>query len=111
MDGAGVPRDVGEARRWLELSAEQDYAAAQYKLGWLYSNGGDLSQDLSKAASWFRLAAQQGEPLALYALGVMTATGRGVPPDAVAAFAFLTLSAGLWPTVLRSRLDLGWRRR
>ena len=93
MDGTEVPRETGKARQWLELSAEQGYAAAQYKLGWLYSNDPEVGKDLKKAASWFHRAAEQGEPLALFALGLMAANGEGAPQDSVAAYAFLSASA------------------
>ena len=84
--------DLAQAKTSLERSAQQGYAAAQYKLGWLYSSSESTSQDFDKAAHWFRLAAEQGEPIALYALGVMTANGQSVPRS-VAAFALFTAAA------------------
>jgi uncharacterized protein len=77
MFGTGVDRGLAEPKRWLELSAQQGYVSAQYKLAWIYSNG-ESSGDFDKATHWFRLAAEQGEPIALYALGD-TPVNRGLP--------------------------------
>jgi hypothetical protein len=92
LDDAGM-RDIAKAQYWLGLAAEQGYASAQYKLGWLYSSAPEVKQNLSTAALWFRRAAEQGEPFALFALGLMTANGEGAEQDSVAAYAFLSASA------------------
>jgi TPR repeat protein len=107
MDGAGVPRDVGEARRWLGLAALRGYAAAQYKLGWLYANGEGSDRDLREAAYWFRQAARQDDSLSLYALGLMAANGEGIGQDPVTAFALLSVSAsGGYEGALEARKQL-----
>ena len=38
-EGRGVGQDDGEAVRWHRLAADQDYAAAQTDLGWMYAEG------------------------------------------------------------------------
>ena len=41
-------------------AAEQDNAAAQYALGWMYEYGEALDADMEQALSWYRQAAAQG---------------------------------------------------
>ena len=45
---------------WRPL-AEQGHAAAQAKLGTMYSKGNGVPLDLAQAVRWFRLAAEQSD--------------------------------------------------
>jgi hypothetical protein len=59
-----------------------------------YDMGLGLSKDPAKAARWYRKAAEQGLADAQFSLGQMYAEGRGVRKDLVAAYKWLSLSAG-----------------
>ena len=65
----------------LELleKAAQGHAAAQSKLGVMYTNGQGVPQDDGEAVKWFRAAAEQGHAGAQSNLGLMYREGRGVP--------------------------------
>ena len=77
----------------LRQAAEQGDAAAQYKLGAIYTNGQKVPVDYAEAARWYRLAAEQGLAMAQGALGALYAIGRGVPQDDVEAVRWFRLAA------------------
>lgn len=52
-------------------AASQRYAAAQFKLGWLYKQGKGVERNFSDAEAWYRRAAEQGLSEALAALEEM----------------------------------------
>lgn len=62
--GGGIPRDMGEARRWYQAAAAQGHIAALESL---------------------RFLASDGDGAALYALGLLSRDGLGVPRDPEAA--------------------------
>lgn len=53
-----------KAFSWLEKSAKQNYAEAQYKLGTCYVKGEGVKKDLQEALKWYQLASQNGSILA-----------------------------------------------
>ncbi|HEX2861107.1 MAG TPA: TonB family protein, partial [Lacunisphaera sp.] len=59
--GFGVPENRSEALRWLEKAAQQDDAAAQFRLGAQVekSRRGSLRPDVSLARTWYELSAEQ----------------------------------------------------
>jgi TPR repeat protein len=59
---------------WRPL-AQQGSAAAQYRLGVMYTYGIMVERDFKKARKWYEKAARQGDALAAYELG------RGVWQD------------------------------
>ncbi len=65
---------------WKELSplAEKGNAAAQLKLGKMYSLGQGVESEKTEAARWFHLAAKQGVAEAQTVLGYLCLTGEGV---------------------------------
>ena len=65
--------------------AEQGDAAAQFRLGLMYSEGHGVPQHHAEAAKWYRLAADRRHPQAQYNLGLLYATGEGVAQDNVMA--------------------------
>jgi TPR repeat protein len=83
-----------DALVWYRKSAEQGYASAQYKLGFIY-NRGDLgvSKDEAKAAYWYRKAAIQGHEFAEVILGSMYSEGRGVAKDETQAISWYRKAA------------------
>jgi len=79
--GTGVPQDFKQASFWLEKSANQGFAAGQYRLASLYEKGEGVTKDMDKAASWYEKAAAQGNVKAMHNLAVIHAEGRGVSQD------------------------------
>ena len=62
-------KDSAEAIKWLEKSAGQGYADAQYRLGKCYYDGEFVEKDLEKAVTYFASAAGQEHSDALCDLG------------------------------------------
>ncbi len=65
----------------LRAIAEKGNARAQFDLGTLYLNGGEVARNPAEAARWFAMAAEQGDADALYSLGQLHESGDGVPKD------------------------------
>jgi TPR repeat protein len=64
LRGEDVPRDFGEARKWLTKAAEQGYSPAQILVGLMHVSGVGLPRDLSETAFWWSLAAERGSDAA-----------------------------------------------
>jgi S1-C subfamily serine protease len=79
--GEGVPQNLPEAVKWLAKAARQGDAAAQYRLGAMYSEGRGVATDEKEAAKWLGKAAEQGHVYAQVNLGRKYHTGRGVEQD------------------------------
>ena len=81
-NGESVYVDYQQAVYWFKKSAQQAFAAAQYRLGEMYyfAKGG-LPRDLEKAVVLFQKAAKQDDPDALMNLAMLSATGEGLPLD------------------------------
>lgn len=93
--GKGVPINLGEAQKWLEVAARKGHVDAQTTLGLLlFSSGNRVS-----AMRWLGSAADAGEPRAMLMLGTALYNGDGVPEDPVRAYAFVSRAAasGLAP--------------
>jgi uncharacterized protein len=91
LNGQAV--NIVEAVKWYRLSAEQGYAAAQFELALMYSNGEGVLQDYKEAAKWYRLSAEQGIAEAQFNLALMYDNGRGVLQDYKEAAKWYRLSA------------------
>ena len=86
LRGQGVPRDVIQARAWLEKAAANGDPYALYALGRAMSESmGPASADLLRAADLYRQAAEKGHPLAALRYGMALSEGTGIKRDAVAA--------------------------
>ena len=64
-EGAGVEKDLFEARKWVEKSADQGYSPAQDFLAEMYSKGEGGGQDLPQAKRLLLQTALQGH-ISLY---------------------------------------------
>ena len=62
----------------IRKSADQGDAAAQFNLGFCYSNGQGVPQSYEDAVKWYRKSADQGDAAAQFNLGVCYNNGRGV---------------------------------
>ncbi|MGD8885865.1 MAG: tetratricopeptide repeat protein, partial [Gammaproteobacteria bacterium] len=82
---SGVSRDIGQAIKWLETSAQNNYLEASLKLGMLYYKGIDVTQDYPSAATWIEQAANQGDSEAQYLLGNFYRDGIGVEKNSTTA--------------------------
>ncbi|WP_206455566.1 peptidoglycan-binding protein [Aurantimonas marina] len=75
MEGRKGEPDARAAATWFTMSAERDFAPAQYSLGTLYEKGNGVARDTSLARDWYVKAADQGNVRAMHNLAVLYATG------------------------------------
>jgi TPR repeat protein len=86
MRGQGIPRDLIQARAWLEKAAASDDPQALYTLGRAMSETmGQAAADPVRAADLYRRAAEKGHVLAGLRYGLALSEGVGVKRDPVAA--------------------------
>ena len=91
--GEGVKRDFFKAKEWLEKSAEQDYAPAQYNLAIMYYEGEGGVKDFSKERKWLEKSAEQDYAPAQHSLALIYYHGRGVKRDFFKAREWMEKSA------------------
>ncbi|MCM0083552.1 sel1 repeat family protein [Geomonas sp. Red32] len=77
----------------VKQRAEKGDAAAQSKLGVLYSTGVGMRMDKKEAVKWYRKAADQGYPVGEWNLAFMYVRGEGVEADLVKARELFTRAA------------------
>jgi TPR repeat protein len=58
----GVPKNLPEALRLLEIAATLGEASAQHRLGVMYYEGEGIGQDDLKAYTWLKLSAANNDP-------------------------------------------------
>jgi uncharacterized protein len=88
--GQGVPRDLVQARAWLEKGAANNDPYALYALGRAMEDTlGPAAADPVRAADLYRRAAELGHPLAALRYGLALTEGTGVKKDLVAAHKWL----------------------
>jgi uncharacterized protein len=85
MGARGVRPDTIEANRWLEKSAVQGWASAQFKLAYSYLMGRGMRSDTSTAFKWFESAAKAGDIESQYTVIGMLLNGHGTARDTNAA--------------------------
>ena len=91
--GQGVPVDIAESKKWLQLSAEQGYAPAQNSLGDILLYGRGVVNDYAKATEWYRLAAEQNHDAAQKSLGANYEYGLGVPQNNSLAYMWYVIAS------------------
>ena len=79
--------------RYCSEAADMGYAAAQYKLGWIYQLGFPVSKDINKAVEFYKKAAAQGNAKAQRQLGACYDSGDGVQKDHQQAIYLYKLAA------------------
>ncbi len=90
MRGLGVPRDLVNARAWLEKAAASGDPQALYTLGRALSEGTEqIPPDPVRAADLFRRAADKGNALAGLRYGLMLSEGVGIKRDVATAQRYL----------------------
>jgi uncharacterized protein len=86
MRGLGVPRDLVNARAWLEKAAASGDPQALYTLGRAMDEGAEqIASDPVRAADLYRRAAEKGHVLAGLRYGLMLSEGVGIKRDVVQA--------------------------
>ena len=91
--GQGVPVDIAESKKWLQLSAEQGYAPAQNSLGDILLFGRGVVNDYAKATELYRLAAEQNHDGAQKSLGANYEYGLGVTQNNVIAYMWYAIAS------------------
>jgi hypothetical protein len=82
LRGQGVPRDLVQARAWLEKAASNGDANALYALGRaMEESDAAISADSVRAADLYRRAAEKGHALAALRYGLAKVDGLGVKRD------------------------------
>ncbi len=103
--GAGLGKDVAQARRWTEKAAQNGDPAAMYNLAsYMYAGDGG-AKDASGAAAWFRRAAEHGVVNGQYNLAQLYEKGYGVPQSNAEAYKWYLVAAGSGDTEARSAAD------
>jgi TPR repeat protein len=74
-------KDRAQAAAWFRKAAEQNHAAAQAVLGYLYERGDGVKADPAEATKWYRKAADQSNSDGLFNLGRAYEHGIGVSKD------------------------------
>ena len=85
--------DPEEAVRWLELSAEQGYDIAMYRLGKLFLKGDLIEKDITNALRWLHQADGANNQYAQYLLGKIYLNGTEVKADYALAEKMFTRAA------------------
>lgn len=89
-------------------AAEMGDTEAQFKLGYMYSNGQGVRPDHEEAVKWSRLAAEKGKGEAQYNLGYMYSTGQGVQQDHKEAVKWFRLASGQGIVSAQNALGVGY---
>lgn len=90
LRGQGLPRDVVQARAWLEKAASDGDPYAMYALGRAMDDSAPpVAADATRAADLFRRAAEKGHPLAALRYGLALSEGAGVKKDLPASHRWL----------------------
>jgi len=94
-DGTGVEKNLDEAAKWYERSAESGFAPAQYIIGNFNEKGIGLERNPAKAATWYEAAANNGNLIAMHNLAVLYATPGALSeqPDMARAFEWFKKAA------------------
>lgn len=101
--------DMGRARHWLELAAEQKHAAAMHLLGLMAKNGYGGQADNLLAARWFARAVQLGHADAMFLLGNAYQAGEGVKQDTQQALRLYQAAAKQEHAAAAQTLALAYR--
>lgn len=73
-EGAGIPKNLEEAARWIKKSAESGSVEAQYMLSKMYGNGEGVSESKADRWKWLLKAAEGGHAKAQFDFGEHVST-------------------------------------
>jgi localization factor PodJL len=91
--GAGMTKDLVQARQWTERAAEGGDKKAMHNLALYYFEGSGGPKDLSQAAEWFRRAAQLGLVDSQFNLAQLYQEGIGVARNPAEAYKWYLIAA------------------
>ena len=86
-------KDYKQAIKLYRLAADRGLAMAQFNLGTMYENGGEVAKDLKQAFKWYQLAANQGNVYGQQSLGIMYFSGKGTKKDYMQAIKWFRKAA------------------
>lgn len=95
LSGDGIPKDEGEAFRWISRAAQAGNATAEGWMGTFYARGKGVAADPAQAFGWFQKAAQQGNRKAMHDLANAYAEGNGVAVNYFEAARWFSRAADL----------------
>ncbi|MBR0716437.1 tetratricopeptide repeat protein [Bradyrhizobium liaoningense] len=93
INGAGVRKNVNEARTLIETAAKAGDVEGMINLAAIYGAGVGVKPDLAMARNWYAKAAAANSGEALFQLGLMTQDGDDGPKDDVVARALFEKAA------------------
>lgn len=79
--GDRVKENYDLAMLYFKMSAQYNYARAQYYLGKMYSEGKGENCDFQKSLYWYRLASDNGDLCATCDIAFMYTRGEGIKRD------------------------------
>jgi localization factor PodJL len=91
--GAGMTKDLVQARQWTERAAEAGDKKAMHNLALYYFEGSGGPKDLTQAAEWFRRAAQLGLVDSQFNLAQLYQEGIGVARNPAEAYKWYLIAA------------------
>lgn len=100
-----IIQDYSTAFDWIEKSANQGYAKAQYELAEMYENGRGTNKDINKAISYYELAAYQEYVDAQVNLGELYYYGDEVTQDYDMAKKWFTAAVKNGNSIAQEYLD------
>lgn len=86
LEGGGVNKNVKEALKWAEISAESGDSMGLALLGNIYLNGNGVKKDPTKAYGLYRKSATKGDKLGMTGEANCLFQGIGVQQDYLLAF-------------------------
>ncbi len=88
-----MKKDMREAVRLYRLAADQRYALAQARLGFVFKFTLDFRADYQKAPELFRAAALQGHSLSQHSVGNCYRDGEGFETNEMMAACFYCVAS------------------
>ncbi len=93
MGEGGVKKDMAEARRWYERSAQGGDPSAMHNIALFAYRGDGGDKNLTTAANWFRKAAETGLVDSQFNLAQLYENGRGVAQNPAEAYRWYLIAA------------------
>ena len=93
FNGTDTEKNYAEARKWLNLLADQDNYSAKNDLAYMLYNGLGGDKDYAKSFELYKQASKHGDVFAQANLGLMYATGTGTEVDKARAYAWYSIAA------------------
>jgi TPR repeat protein len=93
LAGIELPKDEGQALRWMKAASDQGYARAHHRFALFYDEVLKQHGDPRVSSAYHLRAARAGEPNSQYVVGLRYLKGEGLPLDRIEAYAWLNLAA------------------